>query len=64
MDCWEFKNCSEDRKQDCPAYPGHGKNCWRVAETLCNGRKQGTFAQKLAFCMECEFYTKMKKTAL
>jgi hypothetical protein len=38
----------------------HGKNagrcCWAVAGTLCKGEKQGIFAQKLANCMNCDFY--------
>ena len=30
--------------------------CWALAGTLCGGKVQGVFAQKLANCMECEFY--------
>lgn len=61
MNCWEFKNCGRDKSKDCPAYPNNGTNCWRVAGTMCGGKVQGTFAQKLANCMECDYY-KLAKT--
>jgi hypothetical protein len=51
----------------CPAatnntYDGvnYGKNggrfCWVVAGTFCRGQVQGTFAQKLINCVNCEFF--------
>jgi hypothetical protein len=33
-----------------------GRVCWAVTGTLCGGKVQGTFAMKLANCMDCEFY--------
>jgi len=33
-----------------------GRVCWAVTGTFCGGKVQGTFAMKLANCMECEFY--------
>jgi hypothetical protein len=33
-----------------------GRICWALAGTMCGGRLQGTFAQKIATCMACEFY--------
>jgi len=33
-----------------------GRACWALAGTLCGGQVQGTFASKLANCMQCEFY--------
>lgn len=32
-----------------------GRICWAVAGTLCDGECQGTFAQKLLHCVNCEF---------
>ena len=42
---------------------GHngGRLCWVVAGTLCKGNVQGTFAQKLKNCIECDFYTKVRE---
>jgi hypothetical protein len=33
-----------------------GRSCWALAGTLCGGKVQGTFATKLANCMQCDFY--------
>ena len=33
-----------------------GRLCWAVSGTLCGGKVQGTFAQKLVNCSTCEFY--------
>lgn len=33
-----------------------GRICWALTGTLCGGTVQGTFAQKLSNCMECDFY--------
>lgn len=33
-----------------------GRACWALAGTFCGNQIQGTFAEKLPNCMECEFY--------
>ena len=33
-----------------------GRACWVLTGTFCGGKIQGTFAAKLANCMDCEFY--------
>ncbi|GAB4338439.1 MAG: hypothetical protein Kow0089_10410 [Desulfobulbaceae bacterium] len=33
-----------------------GRSCWVLAGTMCGGRVQGTFATKLANCLQCDFY--------
>lgn len=37
-----------------------GRACWAVAGTLCGGKVQGTFATKLANCMDCAFYGRVQ----
>ncbi len=32
-----------------------GRFCWAITNTLCGGKPQGTFAQKLMTCLDCEF---------
>jgi signal transduction histidine kinase len=56
--CWEFMKCGRDvdKELKCPAYPNFGRACWVVAGTYCEGKVQGTFAQKYADCRKCEFY--------
>jgi hypothetical protein len=33
-----------------------GRNCWKVTGTLCGGNVQGSFAQKLHNCLQCDFF--------
>jgi hypothetical protein len=37
-----------------------GRGCWMVAGTLCNGIVQGTFAQKMKNCTDCDFYNAVR----
>jgi hypothetical protein len=37
-----------------------GRACWGVTGTLCGGKTQGSFASKMANCMECDFYKEVK----
>ncbi len=36
-----------------------GRSCWALAGTFCGGKVQGTFADKMNNCMNCEFYRKV-----
>lgn len=38
-----------------------GRACWVVAGSLCGGKIQGTYAQKLANCWRCEFMNRVKQ---
>ncbi len=60
--CWEYMKCGRDQDSalKCPAYPNFGRTCWAVAGTFCEGKAQGTFAQKYESCQKCEFYQKIK----
>jgi len=59
----EFGECRAATEARCDAI-NHGVNagraCWLVAGTLCGGEVQGGFAQKLATCMECDFYKQVQ----
>jgi hypothetical protein len=33
-----------------------GRACWLVAGTMCEGKVQGTFAQKYGNCEKCDFF--------
>ncbi len=56
--CWEFMKCGRDVDSEikCPAHPNFGRACWVVAGTFCEGKVQGTFAQKYEDCRKCGFY--------
>jgi len=38
-----------------------GRACWAVAGSLCGGKVQGTYAEKLANCWRCDFMNTVKK---
>jgi hypothetical protein len=38
-----------------------GRACWAVAGSLCGGKIQGTYAQKLTNCWRCEFMNLVKR---
>lgn len=59
--CWAYKKCGRDvdTEMKCPAYPNFGRVCWVVAGTFCEGKVQGTFAQKYEDCRKCDFYRKV-----
>ena len=38
-----------------------GRACWAIAGSLCGGKIQGTYAQKLHNCWRCEFMNKVKQ---
>ncbi|MHB8882726.1 MAG: two-CW domain-containing protein [Thermodesulfovibrionales bacterium] len=52
------KKCRQGTEVSClPAFrPGV---CWVVGGTYCDGRVQGTFAQKCEDCRKCSFYQKV-----
>jgi len=37
-----------------------GRACWAISGTLCGDKVQGTFAAKVAECLKCDFYQKVK----
>ncbi len=38
-----------------------GRSCWVIAGSLCGGKIQGTYAQKLTNCWRCDFMNRVKK---
>ena len=37
-----------------------GRACWVIAGTFCEGKVQGTFAQKYKDCSQCDFFRQVK----
>lgn len=52
---------SEERLDGVHEGRNAGRACWVVAGTYCGGQAQGTFAQKITSCMECEFFKSVKE---
>jgi two-component system NtrC family sensor kinase len=61
--CWQFMQCGRDKDatSKCPAFPHFGRICWAVAGTFCEGKVQGSFAQKCEDCRKCAFYRTVRK---
>ena len=56
--CWEAKKCDNTA---CRSYRDSvNLRCWEVAGTLCGGKVQGSFAQKLGNCSLCEVYQRAR----
>ena len=69
QNCWEYMNCGRDGSKDqktCPAKTetrahklnsgnNGGRVCWAVAGTRCYGKVQGTYAEKVLMCYDCNF---------
>jgi len=69
--CWEVKKCGRtpggnkvDEFGVCPAYPDNGRACWRLAGTFCGGKVQGSSAQKLMSCVNCNFYKEVNSMSM
>ena len=60
--CWEYMKCGRDKDDSikCSSYPNFGRVCWGVAGTFCEGKVQGTFAQKYQDCRKCKFYQSVR----
>jgi hypothetical protein len=37
-----------------------GRACWVIAGTFCEGKVQGTFAQKYQDCTQCDFFRQVR----
>ncbi len=39
---------------------GAGRYCWKVAGTLCGGKVQGSFVDKMSNCSKCKFFQQVR----
>ena len=55
--CWDLQKCQDENKQECPAFTENkGAECWTVTGTRCRGEIQGSMAEKITLCKECDVY--------
>jgi hypothetical protein len=53
--CWVVKRCSPEIKKKCPAWEFRaGKLCWFINGTICEGKVQKDWHEKMKICRECE----------
>jgi DNA-binding XRE family transcriptional regulator len=52
--CWEVKGCPPAVRERCPAWEFQaGDLCWFINGTLCEGKPQRSWAQKMHVCRQC-----------
>ena len=55
--CWDRLKCPDEDKKECPAFTENkGTECWTVTGTHCRGEIQGTMAEKITLCRDCDAY--------
>jgi len=58
--CWIIKKCPPERKKQCPAWEFRaGRLCWFINGTICAGKPQKDWREKMRFCRECEVLTSL-----
>lgn len=55
--CWEENNCSPERRSGCPASEfKSGDLCWFINGSICHGRAQNSWEDKMKLCRSCEVF--------
>jgi DNA-binding XRE family transcriptional regulator len=56
--CWIVKKCSMEQKNRCPAWEfSSGDLCWFINGTVCDGKVQKNWKEKMKICGTCEVFT-------
>jgi hypothetical protein len=60
--CWEQKECPPGVRGRCIAYvTRQGHLCWFLTGTMCEGRRQKCWSDKMRACLDCGFMQKLLK---
>ena len=52
--CWKIKNCSNEKKLNCPAWEFQsGRICWLINGTVCEENQNKPWPEKWKTCREC-----------
>jgi hypothetical protein len=55
--CWSIRRCSEETRQQCPAWEFHaGHLCWFINGTICGGKVQESWDEKMNVCRQCTVF--------
>jgi DNA-binding XRE family transcriptional regulator len=55
--CWTVNKCSSDRKESCPAWEFRaGTLCWFINGTICSGKDQASWNDKIEMCKKCKAF--------
>ena len=62
--CWDIRNCPSRTRQACPAWEFKvGGLCWFINGTICQGKVQESWPQKMQICRKCEVFAGLMKRA-
>jgi len=60
--CWDINKCPPSRKRQCPVYElKAGTVCWMVSGSLCEGKIQSNWHEKMKKCHQCTVLTSIIK---
>ena len=60
--CWVLKNCPTDCKEKCPAWEFQsGTLCWFINGTICEGKVQKNWKDKMTICRSCDVWDSLRK---
>jgi DNA-binding XRE family transcriptional regulator len=55
--CWLIKGCPAETQANCPAREfSAGYMCWLINGTICHGKEQNNWQQKMKICKKCEVF--------
>jgi DNA-binding XRE family transcriptional regulator len=58
--CWEIRCCNPEMRKSCPAWEfKSGHLCWFINGTICQGKPQTSWGQKIALCKKCKIFTSL-----
>jgi DNA-binding XRE family transcriptional regulator len=56
--CWEIRCCTPEMQKVCPAWEfKSGHLCWFINGTICQGKPQASWRQKMTLCKKCKVFT-------
>ncbi|MGO9952114.1 MAG: helix-turn-helix domain-containing protein [Dissulfurispiraceae bacterium] len=58
--CWVIEECPLETREHCPVWEFKaGHICWSINGTLCHGRQQFNWQEKMATCRQCKVFKTM-----
>lgn len=52
--CWLARHCPPERRRQCPAWEFKaGMLCWFINGTMCEGKPQHSWQEKIKICRSC-----------
>jgi len=58
--CWVIKKCPMEIRKNCPAWELQvGQLCWFINGTICAGKVQKDWTEKMKICRKCKVFKSM-----